>query len=393
MPKRVIDNVEKPTALDRLVRILTAVKNYFTSADNILLALCLSACAFGLMMIYSATRSYSNPGNYIFVHSMAMGIGLLLYFIFSLIDIEFVSERWKLLMLFNILFISTLFIWGVEGDTGNKNWLRIQGLGIGIQPAEIVKVSFIVLLAKQISWLNGTRNGINAIGSVLSLVGHFIMIFGLILVSSRDLGTGLVYLAIFLVMLFGSGLKVYWFLLGGAILGALSPTIWSSFLNDNQRNRILGPYFPDIIDPSGVGINWQANQSKLALASGKLFGQGYLQGTQSQSSNLPFKHTDFIFSVVGEELGLVGCIAVIVLLLLIIVRCIYVGVQSKSRMKFAICLGISSMIAFQAFENIGMCIGLTPVVGITLPFFSYGGSSILTVTASLGVVSGIRRHS
>ncbi|MDR0858860.1 MAG: rod shape-determining protein RodA [Oscillospiraceae bacterium] len=373
-------------------RILIAVKNYFTSADNLLLALVLSACVFGILMIYSATRSYSNPDTYIRTHTLAMLIGLTLYFIFSLIDIEYIAGRWILLLLFNVLFISTLFFWGVEGDTGNKNWLRSPIGNIGIQPSEIVKISFIVLLAKQIDWLNSTRNGINAIGSALSLVGHFVMIFGLILVSSRDLGSGLVYLAIFIVVMFGSGLKVYWFLLGAAIIGALSPTIWSNFLNDNQRNRILGPYFPDIIDPTGVNINWQANQSKLALASGKLFGQGYMQGKQSQSPNLPFKHTDFIFSVVGEELGLVGCIAVIAILFLIIVRCIYVGVQSKNRMKFAICLGISAMIAFQSFENIGMCIGLTPVVGITLPFFSYGGSSILSITASLGIVSGIRRH-
>jgi rod shape determining protein RodA len=115
-----------------------------------------------------------------------------------------------------------------------------------------------------------------------------------------------------------------------------------------------------------------------------------MQGTQSQSSNLPFKHTDFIFSVAGEELGMIGCAVIIFLLVAIIIRCIYVGVKSKSYMNMLICTGIASMLIFQTFENIGMCIGITPVIGITLPFFSYGGSSIVTTFASLGIVSGIR---
>ena len=135
---------------------------------------------------------------------------------------------------------------------------------------------------------------------------------------------------------------------------------------------------------------WQANQSKIAIASGKLFGQGLFNGAQTQSGAVPQQHTDFIFSVAGEELGLIGCLIIILLLILIICRCIYVGIKANDTQNGLICIGIAAMLIFQTFENIGMCIGLTPVIGLTLPFFSYGGSSILTLYAAMGIVSGIK---
>ena len=132
------------------------------------------------------------------------------------------------------------------------------------------------------------------------------------------------------------------------------------------------------------------NQTKTALASGGITGQGWLQGGKSQSAMIPFKHTDFIFAVVGEELGLIGCGAVIVLLTVIVIRILYIGLHSGSTMDLLICIGVAAWFTFQTFENMGMCIGLAPVVGITLPFFSYGGSSMVACFAAAGLVSGIR---
>jgi rod shape determining protein RodA len=207
-----------------------------------------------------------------------------------------------------------------------------------------------------------------------------------------------VYLVIFIVMLFAAGLKLRWFGLGLLVFAAASPIFWN-MLGDYQKERILAPYFPEVVDPSGLGVTWQANQSKIALASGGLKGAGLYSGIQSQSDALPFKHTDFIFAVAGEELGLIGCLAIIVLLTAVILRCIYVGIKCNDPKGMLVCMGFAGMLIFQTFENIGMCVGLTPVIGLTLPFFSYGGSSILTLFAAMGVVSGIwfrrkpgRRH-
>ena len=190
-------------------------------------------------------------------------------------------------------------------------------------------------------------------------------------------------------MIFIAGLSFKWIGAGLLAVTGVSPILWRFFLSNNQKNRILAPYI-DSIDPTGTGVMWQANQSKIAIASGKLFGQGLFNGAQTQSGAVPQQHTDFIFSVAGEELGLIGCLIIILLLILIICRCIYVGIKANDTQNGLICIGIAAMLIFQTFENIGMCIGLTPVIGLTLPFFSYGGSSILTLYAAMGIVSGIK---
>ncbi|NLL38457.1 MAG: FtsW/RodA/SpoVE family cell cycle protein [Clostridiales bacterium] len=368
-------------------RAVSVIKEYIKTSDMLLLCLCICSSIYGLFLIYSATRTYET-NEYMHVQIIAIIIGIFLFIVMSLIDIELIAEKWIFLLLFNILFISTLFIWGVEGGTGNKSWLRF--FNIGIQPAEVVKVSFAVLLSKQLAVLKESRQGINSVPSVLMLVLHFGFMFMLIIVSSRDLGSALVFAVIFIAVLFAAGIKAIWFFLGTIVVAAMSPLIWNNLLSDYQKARILAPYFPETVDPSGLGVTWQANQSKIMLASGQLTGQGYLKGTQTQSSMMPFKHTDFIFAVAGEELGMIGCCVIILLLVAIILRCLYVGVKSKSYMSMMVCSGVAAMLIFQTFENIGMCIGITPVVGITLPFFSYGGSSVMTTFAALGIVSGIR---
>ena len=160
-----------------------------------------------------------------------------------------------------------------------------------------------------------------------------------------------------------------------------------------QRERFIVVFDHDY-DPLGRG--WQQHRSMLALGSGGFFGQGYMQGTQTQSLSqeaLPWRHTDFIFSVCGEELGLVGCLAIMLLLLAIIVRILIVARNAVTPFHCNICVGIAAMLMFQTIINIGMCLFVMPVIGITLPFFSYGGSSLLTLFAAMGLVAGIKMRS
>ncbi|HHU23234.1 MAG TPA: FtsW/RodA/SpoVE family cell cycle protein [Clostridiales bacterium] len=368
-------------------KIWQLVSDFLKRADMLLFSLCAICTIFGIVLISSATRTYDNPSRFIIVQVLAFFIGIGLFVILTIIDIDIIADKWAFLFVFNIFFLLLLIPFGVGAEeTGNRGWLRF--LGIGIQPSEVVKVVYIVLMAKHISYLREYKN-LNSPLSLVQLVFHFAFMFGLIVFVSDDLGSALVFLFIFVVMLFVAGVKLYWFAIGAAGVAALTPFVWNNFLSENQKERILAPYVSSI-DPAGFGIKWQSNQSKLALASGQLTGTGLYNGPQTQSNALSQKHTDFIFSVAGEELGMIACCFIMLLLLLIVIRCVYIGIKSRNTMNMLVCFGVASVVFFQTFENIGMCIGITPVIGITLPFFSYGGSSLFSLFAAMGLVSGIK---
>lgn len=363
-----------------------ATKAFCKRADMLLLGLCVLCSLFGIVIIRSATLSYDGSSRFVFVQILSLFLGIALFVIFTILDAENIADKWQYLMVFNVIFLLMLIPFGVDAGTGNKSWLRF--FGIGIQPSEVVKVIFIIILAKQLSYLQKYKD-LNAPSSVGQVLGHFILIFGLIVGISSDLGSALIILFIFIVMIFMAGIRWYWIGAGVASFAALMPFAWKYALHDYQKQRILAPYNPNI-DPTGDNIAWQANQSKMALASGKLTGMGLGHGTQTQSNALTGKHTDFIFAVIGEELGLIACVIVLALLTAIIIRCVIVGLRSSRPFDTLLCFGVAAAIAFQTFINVGMCIGITPVIGITLPFFSYGGSSMFTLFGAIGLVSGVR---
>ena len=364
-------------------------KRFFKQADILLLILCCIASLYGVLLISSATKSYGS-GSYVAVQLASIALGIGVFVVLSLIDLEIITRQWKWLILFNIVFLLLLFLFGVEGDTGNRSWIRFSFLPVGIQPAEVTKIIFVILLAKQITARR--EKNINSISSVAQLGIHLLFMVGLILAVSSDMGVALIYVFIFICMMFASGLKIRWFVIAAIILAVLTPIGWRYLLRDDQRDRIMIVFDPSI-DPNNTSVGWQAAQSKIAIGAGQLTGMGLYNGTQIQYNDyLPAKHTDFIFSVAGEELGFVGCAAIILLEVLIITRCIYVGIKSKDSTSTLVCIGFAGMLIFQTFENIGMCLGLTPVIGITLPFFSYGGTSIITLFAAMGIVSGVKMH-
>ena len=354
--------------------------NYLKKSDTLLLGLCIAATVYGIVLIRTST-AYLSSSNAASVQVLALFIGIALYFVFSLIDIDILADNWKLLFAAGIGLLALLVFAQEEG--GNRAWLRF--MGIGIQPAEIVKIFFIVIIAKLIVSFSNERR-LDHILSIGAMTGILLVYFGMILVLSSDLGSGLVYLFIFIAMLFAGGLKIYWFLIALTGFAIVSPYIWNSFLSDNQKNRIIAVFDPKSVDPTGLGITWQVNQSKAAIASGGIFGQGLGQGQMTQSGSVPKQRTDFIFSAAGEELGFVGCLAIVILLVAIIIRCVYVGYKSQSKLGALISVGVAAMLTFQTFENLGMCLGVAPVVGLTLPFFSSGGSSVVTSFACMGII-------
>lgn len=367
-------------------KILPVAKEFMQRADMVLFFLCLACSIFGLVIIASATAtSESGSARYVLIQSIALLIGIGLFVLLTVLDIDVIVDKWPILLAFSVLILLALIPFGIDDGTGNKSWIRF--LGIGIQPSEIVKVIYVALLSKHITYLRQHKN-LNHIFSVAQLGVHFMLPFALVIVISGDLGSALIFLFILILLLFVAGLKLYWFILGIAGAAAVTPILWEHLLKDYQKNRILAPYTTNIENYDN--IVWQAKQSKLALASGQFTGTGLFQGTQTQSQAIPAQQTDFIFAVIGEELGMLGCCAAIALLLLIILRCVYIGLKSKNTMSMLLCFGVAGTIGFQTFINIGMCLGITPVIGLTLPFFSYGGSSMFSLFAAAGLVSGIK---
>lgn len=368
-------------------KLFPKIKEFVSRADMVLFTLCLVSSIFGIIAINSAAATLEGSARYVVVQLACMFLGMGLFVLFTVIDLDILADKWALLMLFEVFLVFLLLTpLGYADDTGNRAWLRLGP--VGVQPSEVIKVIFIVTMSKHLSYLKNYKN-LNSVLSVGQLAVHCLFTVGLIVAVSGDMGSALVYVFIFVIMLFAAGLKFYWFLIGLAGIAAVAPVFWTRVLNQQYRDRIMVPY-DSSIDPTGTGIGWQASQSKTALANGQFWGMGYGQGTVSQSSNLPEKQTDFIFAVIGEELGMVAGLAVFALLMAITIRCIYIGIKSKNTMSMLVCFGVAGSMIFQTFENICMCVGVAPVIGITLPFFSYGGSSMFSMFAAMGLVSGVK---
>ncbi len=371
-------------------KLLQAVKYFFSRADMLLLFLCVATTTFGIVMVASATQHFGTTRN-LMIQIIALFLGILFYALLTMIDIDIIAERREVLFLFNLLFIALLRTPLGTTIGGNRSWLDIPGLPFNIQPVELCKITFVILLAKIMSV---HRNSISKPNTVLRMGFHVVFIFGVILVMSRDAGVGMMYLLIFAVMLWTGGVHWSWFAIGVGALAVLFPIAWnlniggSTLISEYQKQRIQ-MIFDASIDPQGVDIRWQTNQSLMTLTNGGVTGQGLFNGSRTQIGALAEQHTDFIFSVIGEELGILGCIFVLLLEVTIILRCIYVGIKSGNYMNRQICIGMASMLAWQIVINVGMCLGLTPVIGLTLPFISYGGSSLITMFMAMGVVSGI----
>ena len=372
-----------------IVRLRPYIKEFFQRADIFLLVICILCSIFGITMIekavtgmYEGGWNMSVPAKYLAVQIGSMILGIVAFVLFTVIDVDLVARQWKLLMLVDLVLLVALVLFGEDDGTGNSAWIRFAG--IGVQPSEIIKVIYIIVAARQMTYLKEYK-AINSFFSVVQMAAHFLLVFGSIVVVSSDLGSASIILGIFIVMFFALGVRLYWFAAGGAAVAAAIPLLWNYFPKDYQKKRLIAPYDPSI-DPEGWGITWQTTQSKMTLASGRLTGveEGHTP------SVFTGKHTDFIFSCVGENLGLIGCIVVILLLMIIIIHCVRIGLKSGRTFDMLVCIGVAAAVTFQTFINIGMNIGITPVIGITLPFFSYGGSSMVTMFAAMGLVSGIK---
>jgi len=366
-----------------LKNILPAVKVYFSKNDIFLFCVSVCACTMGLVFISSATRSYYNP-RYMQVQIAASVIGIIGMLIFSRISYERLSELTPAIYILCILLLLWVIFFGTGGEeTGNNSWIRFGG--IGLQPSELVKIGFCITFA---SHLVMEKKRINSPLAIVRLALHAGVLLALIF-AQGDVGTMLVFVVMAIAMCFSAGLSVWYFVGGAALFVCAMPFIWEHLLKDYHKMRILVVMYPEL-DPAKYG--YQAIQCQTAIGSGQIFGNGLYNGTLTQYGLIPAKHTDCIFAVIGEEGGFLACSLVIALLSVIIIRCLHISIKASDDIGQIICTGVAAMFLFQSFENIGMCLGFLPVIGITLPFFSYGGTSVMTMFWAVGLVSSVYYH-
>ena len=364
-------------------QFFSELRNFPKKCDWVLLLLCLITSGFGLICMVSATNADKFGGSmrYILVQSAGIVLGLIMFAIISSIDVEVMSEHRNVLVLFNVFMLLLLIPFGTDNNTGNRSWIETPI--VNIQPAELCKITYIVIMA---SVMNSNKNRISSIPAVIQMVFNLGIVVGLNMVISSDAGVSLIFVFIFIGMAFAGGVSLLWFGLAIGGIAAAFPILWQ-FLGQYQRNRILILFDPTI-DAQGINERYHYTINLRSLTGGGLTGQGLFNGNRTQAGALFAQHTDYIFSSIGEELGFFGCVAIMLLEFAIIARCIYVGIRTPDYMRRLICYGAASALIFQVVINIGMCIGMMPVIGLTLPFVSYGGSSIVTIFAMLGLVSG-----
>ncbi|MEW6052258.1 MAG: rod shape-determining protein RodA [Nitrospirota bacterium] len=353
--------------------------------DWITLAVTILIALIGIMTIYSATRPLAEGEHPVFYLKQIswLVLGIVALFFITSIDYIWFSRFSLPFYIMGVILLLAVFIFGRTG-MGAQRWLSLGP--VSFQPSEFFKLVYIVMLSQ---YLSTVRNPIDAL-SLLRIFFVITLFPFILLVKQPDLGTALIVLAIFTSLIIARGLSkkviILLVLIGLISLPFLGNIFWGG-LKDYQKSRIVAFIEPEV-DPTGIG--YHLNQSKITVGSGKLVGKGYLQGTQGPFRFLPEKHTDFIFAVFAEEWGFFGSVLLFFFYLVLILRGLDTARKAKDDFGRLLAIGITSMFLIYFSVNVGMTLGLMPVVGVPLPFMSYGGTALLSNMLAAGILINIR---
>lgn len=371
-------------------KFINTIKNVLRETDFLLFFLCLAASGYGILMVYSATLAEKDPDAFISRDArtmlLAVAVGAIGALIISFIDYNFISKMFPAIGAVCIaLLLLTLFIGvGPAERPDAKTWLKLGSTGLFFQPSELMKIGFIITLSMHIE-LIGDR--LTKFTHILLLGVHAAIPIGLVALSG-DMGSALIFMLIFIAVAFCAGVPLRYFVIGGAAVCAAAPAVWYFVFDSTQKERFLGLIYPERY----ADIMYQQEQGLKALRNGGLTGEGLFHGTLTQQANaIPEAENDMIFTATGEELGFIGCVLALALLLAVSLKIISVGRHSKFGAASLMCYGTAAMIMSQTTINVGMCLKVLPVIGITLPFFSAGGSSNLCIYIGIGLVMSIYR--
>lgn len=358
-----------------------SLKEKIRNIDYVVFFCVLGMNLLSILTLYGASSEF---GSRFFIMQSAMSAaGVFMMFVMAYFDYDKIIKSvgiWKPMVIAAILMMM-LFVFGAN-KRGNNAWLEIPFIKIGIQPSEFVKILYIITFSQHIKRV---KNNINHIKNVIALGAHAMFYCAIIIVPSGDLGSTLVFMGMTIIMLLVGGLSMWYFIGIAAVVVALSPVLWE-FLSETQQNRIIYGFDPEG-DPLGAGF--QALNSRKAIAAGGFLGAGLFGGTQFNFSD---SYSDFLFAVLAEKFGFFGCFAYIVLMAILIIRILWIARIARKDYGAYMCAGVVAVLMCQSLENIGMCLAMLPVVGITLPFFSYGGSSMVASYMMIGLVQSIKSH-
>lgn len=375
------------------LREKSAFKYFFRETDWILYLMCVAASVFGAFMVYSATYHSLDDGEFMVRDCMSTvlgsAMGIIICLVVSYIDYEFMMRLSVAIGAVCLLLMFSLFIWG-EAPSNRSDaicWLRFGSLSF--QPSELVKIGFIITFSTH---LDAVKQDINSLKNILLVCLHGAVPTGLVVITG-DVGSALVFAVIFVGLMFLSGVNLRYFAVA-IVAGIIAlPVLWVTFFSEYQKQRFLAIYYPEALSEAVYDkIIYQQERGVNAIGSGMFLGDGYLNGTYTQSGGVPVSESDMIFSVIGEELGFIGCMAALAVIAIIIFRMISNGKKSRNFSGYLLCSGIALMLGSQAVINIGMCLKLLPCIGITLPFLSSGGSSILCIYIGIGVALSVYRY-
>jgi rod shape determining protein RodA len=350
--------------------------------DRTLIALALLLCACGLVLIVSATAADPGLRGLPLKQALWVVLGVVAMFLAATVDHHGLANLGYIAYAVVVVLLVFALLLGRRSSHGATSWLDL-GL-FYVEPSELAKVALILALARCLAGSSRVRTFAGLLPALGLMVGLQVLVL-----KAPDLGTSLILLPITFTMLLVAGARLWHLGLLILGLGAAGPLAWP-FLHTYQRDRVLSFLNPQS-DALGTGYN--AIQSQIAVGSGGWFGQGYLRGTQSQLHFVPFHHTDFVFSVLGEEGGFVASLLLLALLLALLARIGEIALKARDLSGSLVAAGLLAWLGTQSFVNIGMNLGLLPVTGIPLPLVSYGGSSTIAAFFGLGLVLSVRRDS
>ena len=345
-----------------------------------------AAVIYSLLLISSMQRA----GDYNFLRPQlaAVAVGSAAAVLISLADYRFLIRHWRMALIIGVAMIVLVFLFGIKvSGTDDMAWIALPG-GLTFQPSEFIKICFIITFTKHLCYLQEQQLLHRPLG-VATLVGHALIPILMIHLQGDD-GTALIFGMIFLIMCFIAGVQLRYFaILGGLMLIGI-PILWNLFLNDEHRNRFRA--LVDIDGHSMTTYGWQQYQSKVSIASGELSGSGLYHGSRVEYAIVPEQENDFIMTVAGEELGFIGCVLLLLLLFGIMLKMIMNASNATEDDGKLLCAGVFASLASQSVINIGMVLGFFPVIGITLPLFSAGGTSVMATLICIGMVQSVRGH-
>jgi rod shape determining protein RodA len=352
-------------------------RRHWRNFDFVLLGTTILLIALGVAMIYSSTLGTPDLADLPYRQMIYAVVGLGIMFVVAAIDYRFLESFQKPIYIVTVALPAIVFVIG-EITHGAQRWISAGG---SVQPSELTKVLVIVVLAKYLADHQEDMGRLRyVLLSIIYAIPPMILIY-----LQPDLSTAVVLAVIWVVLVLMAGMRLLHLSVLGIVGVLATPLVWVT-MKDYMRQRLI-TFVTPMYDPLGSAYN--INQARIAVGSGGWLGRGFAHGSQSQLHFLRVRHTDFIFSVLGEELGLVGALLLIILLVIVLWRITRAAGMARDTFGYLIACGVAATLSFQAIANIAMNLGLLPTTGIPLPFISYGGSSLITFLIAEGLVQSV----